>query len=154
MRALAESGVALGPLRAYSQRVPGEGLNAEKLGVLRRWGTGLQSDPRDEVAAAGRAITLLIEEIERLHVLVWDRRLYPEATPEMPSPPAEAAPAEEVEPQSKRRSLTGALRGRVRRAAPEASPQPELSPGADFLRPADRDAGDEPGDLSSSPSGL
>src|SRR5262245_39972593 len=43
-------------------------LDAEKLEVLNRWGTGLQTDARAEVAAAGRAILLLIDEIERLHV--------------------------------------------------------------------------------------
>lgn len=55
------------------------GFKADELDQLRRWGSGLQNDSREEVAAAGRAIVLLIEEIERLHVLAWDRRLYPEA---------------------------------------------------------------------------
>jgi hypothetical protein len=54
------------------------GLKADELEQLRRWGNGLQHDPREEVSAAGRAIVLLIEEIERLHVLAWDRRLYPD----------------------------------------------------------------------------
>jgi hypothetical protein len=54
------------------------GLKADELEQLRRWGAGLQQDPRLEVSAAGRAIVLLIEEIERLHVLVWDHRLYPD----------------------------------------------------------------------------
>ena len=58
------------------------GFKADELDQLRRWGTGLQNDVREEVAAAGRAIVLLIEEIERLHVLVWDRRLYPDEPPE------------------------------------------------------------------------
>jgi hypothetical protein len=54
------------------------GLDAEKLAALERWGAGLQNDPRPEVAASGRAILMLIEEIERLHVVVWERRLYPQ----------------------------------------------------------------------------
>jgi hypothetical protein len=58
------------------------GFKADELDQLRRWGTGLQNDVREEVAAAGRAIVLLIEEIERLHVLVWDRRLYPDDRPD------------------------------------------------------------------------
>lgn len=58
--------------------VPNDGLDAEKLQVLARWATGLRADQRDELAAAGRAIELLIEEIERLHVLLWGRQLYPE----------------------------------------------------------------------------
>ena len=60
------------------------GLKADELEQLRRWGAGLQQDPRLEVSAAGRAIVLLIEEIERLHVLVWDRRLYPPEDDDLP----------------------------------------------------------------------
>jgi hypothetical protein len=60
------------------------GLNADELEQLRRWGAGLQQDPRLEVSAAGRAIVLLIEEIERLHVLVWDHRLYPHGDADLP----------------------------------------------------------------------
>lgn len=57
-----------------------DGLDAEKLQILARWAGGLRADQRDELAAAGRAIELLIEEIERLHVLLWGRQLYPEPT--------------------------------------------------------------------------
>lgn len=57
-----------------------DGLDAEKLQILGRWAEGLRADQRDELAAAGRAIELLIEEIERLHVLLWGRQLYPEPT--------------------------------------------------------------------------
>ena len=57
-----------------------DGLDAEKLQILARWAAGLRADQRDELAAAGRAIELLIEEIERLHVLLWGRQLYPEPT--------------------------------------------------------------------------
>jgi hypothetical protein len=63
----------------YCQVVSAPGLDAEKLDVLRRWGGGLQGDGREEVAAAGRAILLLIEEIERLHILLWDKKLFPDA---------------------------------------------------------------------------
>jgi hypothetical protein len=63
-----------------------ERLNAEKLDVLGRWGSGLASDPRDEVRAAGKAISLLIEEIERLHVELWHAR----DKSEPPVPPAAA----------------------------------------------------------------
>ena len=62
--------------------MPDSELKADELEQLRRWGTGLRSDARAEVAAAGRAIELLIEEIERLHVLIWDRLLYPETAAE------------------------------------------------------------------------
>ena len=60
------------------------GLDAEKLAVLRGWGEGLECDQREEVAAAGRAILMLVDEIERLHVLMWGRHLYPEQMPAGP----------------------------------------------------------------------
>jgi len=108
--------------------VAGTELDAEKLAVLRRWGVGLQTDGRDEVSAAGRAILLLIEEIERLHVLVWDRRLYPDVPVPPPSPSA-AAEAEEGAPQT----TYQALRDRLRRRADEGgSPRPEASGGEAF----------------------
>jgi hypothetical protein len=46
-------------------------LDDEKLETLRGWGTGLAADGRDEFRAAGKAIMILIEEIERLQVEVW-----------------------------------------------------------------------------------
>ena len=46
-------------------------LDDEKLETLRRWGAGLSADGRDELRAAGKAILILIEEIERLQVDVW-----------------------------------------------------------------------------------
>ena len=49
-------------------------LDDEKLETLRRWGTGLGADGRDELRAAGKAILILIEEIERLQVDVWHTR--------------------------------------------------------------------------------
>jgi hypothetical protein len=49
-------------------------LDEEKLDTLGRWGEGLTHDGREEVAAAGRAILMLVEEIERLHVDLWNAR--------------------------------------------------------------------------------
>ena len=49
-------------------------LDEEKLEMLRTWGEGLVSDGRDEIRAAGRAISMLVEEIERLHVDLWHAR--------------------------------------------------------------------------------
>jgi hypothetical protein len=97
------------------------GLNAENLEQLRRWGAGLQKDPREEVAAAGRAILLLIEEVERLHVLVWDRRLYG-VEPEPPEPPP----------------LDSSLRSRLRRLV-DRNPQANPAPDAVFPRDSTAD---------------
>jgi hypothetical protein len=54
--------------------VPRQRLDEEKIETLRLWGEGLQNDPREEVRAAGRAITLLVEEIEHLNVDLWNVR--------------------------------------------------------------------------------
>ena len=53
-------------------------LDDDKINTLRRWGEGLQAaDGREELRAAGRAILLLIEELERLHVELWRDRPAP-----------------------------------------------------------------------------
>jgi hypothetical protein len=49
-------------------------LDEEKLEMLATWGEGLLADGRDELRAAGRAILLLVEEIERLNVDLWHAR--------------------------------------------------------------------------------
>ena len=77
-----------------------ERLDADRLEVLRRWGEGLGQDSRDEVRAAGKAITLLVAEVERLHVEVWHAR---------PEPPQSAVDAQ---------PLWGTLLGRFRRRPP------------------------------------
>lgn len=43
-------------------------LDEAKLEALRRWGQGLRGASTEEHAAAGRAILMLIEEIERLRL--------------------------------------------------------------------------------------
>lgn len=116
-------------VRLYARAVLDRGLDAEKLEILRGWGSGLEGDPRAEVAAAGRAIMLLIEEIERLHVLVWDRKLYPDVT--IPRPFEALLPAGDPDSPS---SLHEALRERVLRGSPDAFPQAEPAAEADFHR--------------------
>jgi hypothetical protein len=59
--------------------VPGqrdwERLDAEKIETLRRWGNGLATGGRDdELRAAGRAILMLAEEIDRLSRDLWHAR--------------------------------------------------------------------------------
>ena len=57
-----------------------ERLDDERIEILRTWGAGLSSDPREELRAAGKAITVLIDEIDRLHVDVWNARARPAST--------------------------------------------------------------------------
>ena len=66
---LARSRRREGPLSLPQQR-----LDEAKVETLRSWGEGLQTDPREEVRAAGRAITMLVEEIERLNIDLWHAR--------------------------------------------------------------------------------
>src|SRR5262249_29079349 len=54
--------------------VSGHRLDDEKLETLRSWGAGLAADGRDELRAAGKAILILVEEIDRLQVDLWRRR--------------------------------------------------------------------------------
>jgi hypothetical protein len=54
--------------------------------MLRRWGDGLSRDDREEVRAAGRAILMLSDEIERLHVELWHARDHSEAAAEASEP--------------------------------------------------------------------
>jgi hypothetical protein len=49
-------------------------LDEERLEVLRAWGTGLAIDTRAELRAAGKAIMILIDEIDRLRVEVKQAR--------------------------------------------------------------------------------
>jgi hypothetical protein len=43
-------------------------LEEDKLEALRRWGQGLRNASTEEQAAAGRAILMLVEEVERLRL--------------------------------------------------------------------------------------
>jgi hypothetical protein len=82
-------------------------LDSEQIELLRAWGAGLATDERDEVRAAGKAITLLVDEIDRLNIDLWNLR-----AGEEPAPP----PVDVAEP-----ALGSALRDRLRRrtARPE-----------------------------------
>jgi hypothetical protein len=66
-------------------------MDEERLEILRSWGIGLASDDREELRAAGKAITVLIEEIDRLQVDLWNARA-------VEREPVEREPREPVEP--------------------------------------------------------
>jgi hypothetical protein len=87
-----------------------ERLDEERIDMLRRWGEGLGRDERDEVRAAGRAILLLIEEVEQLHVDLWNERSQRGATQPLEDVEEEAEPAV----QASLRARLGQL-GRKRR---------------------------------------
>ena len=85
-------------------------LDDEKLETLRSWGAGLSADDRDELRAAGKAILILIEEIEQLQVDVWHARSggADDAAPARPTAGDEEPAAE----------LDTTLRGRLGRLLP------------------------------------
>lgn len=49
-------------------------VDADQLETLRTWAEGLSQDHRSEVKAAAKAILLLCEEVERLHIELWKCR--------------------------------------------------------------------------------
>ena len=51
-----------------------ERLDEERLETLRAWGTGLSTSARDELRAAGKAILMLVDEIDRLEADLWNAR--------------------------------------------------------------------------------
>lgn len=53
----------------------GDRLDEERIEILRGWGAGLAADGREELRAAGKAITVLVEEIDRLQVDLWNARV-------------------------------------------------------------------------------
>jgi hypothetical protein len=89
---------------------PVTSLDEQKLSLLRAWGSGLERDEREEVAAAGRAILLLIDEVEQLHVELWHARTAQAPAPA--EPPEE--PVEEPAAPVARPSLGAALRNRLK----------------------------------------
>ncbi len=51
-----------------------ERLDEERLETLRTWGAGLSTSARDELRAAGKAILMLVDEIDRLEADLWNAR--------------------------------------------------------------------------------
>jgi hypothetical protein len=52
-----------------------ERLDEERLEILRGWGAGLSTDSREELRAAGKAILVLIDEVDLLQVDLWNARV-------------------------------------------------------------------------------
>jgi hypothetical protein len=80
-------------------------LDESKIEQLRAWGAGLVADGNYELRATGKAILLLIEEIERLHVDLWNAK-----TTQDQDQPVHADGDREVQA-----SLNRTLRGRLSR---------------------------------------
>ena len=87
-----------------------ERLDEQKIETLQSWAEGLLRDERSELRAAAKAILLLIEEIEHLHVDLWHAR--DEGSEES----AEIDPDEEDVPDVPTSTLREALARRLRAA--------------------------------------
>jgi hypothetical protein len=101
---------------------PVTSLDEQKLSLLRSWGAGLERDEREEVAAAGRAILLLIEEVEQLHVELWHARTTAAPAPPPAEPPEQ--PPEEPAPPVTRQTLGTTLRNRLKGVGHSRAEQP------------------------------
>lgn len=102
-------------------------LDEEKLEALRSWGERLRQAGGEESAAVGRAILMLVEEIDRLHIDLWHARMRARDGDPAPDTPAEA------EPEPIASSLHARLQRAMRRepAASQVEPEPEQSPESD-----------------------
>ena len=78
-----------------------ERLDEQKIDTLHSWAEGLLRDERSELRASAKAILLLIEEIEHLHVDLWHAR---------DSGEVDAEPDAEVPPPTLRSVLARRLR--------------------------------------------
>jgi hypothetical protein len=76
LRRIASTGV-----RSRLGSVAGERLTDDQLAALKDWGEGLAAVEHAEMQAAGRAIRMLVQEIEALQREEWHRRLENEAAP-------------------------------------------------------------------------
>jgi hypothetical protein len=68
------------------ERALNERLDEDKIEQLRRWGSGLANAEGDEFRATGKAILLLIDEIEALHVDLWNAKTALELSDEREEP--------------------------------------------------------------------
>lgn len=94
-------------------------LDEEKLEALRSWGEKLRQTSGEESAAVGRAILMLVEEIDRLHIELWHARL----------PPSEGEPvATGGTPKDTDPPVSAALHVRLRRALRRGPDSPAAEP--------------------------
>ena len=101
-------------------------LDEDKLEALRSWGMKLRQGGDEESVAVGRAILMLVDEIDRLHIDLWHARLQEDS--EDAAPTDVAAEAEEVPVASR---LHGRLQRALRRNSSPAAPPPTEEAGPD-----------------------
>lgn len=105
-------------------------LDEEKLEALRSWGEGLRQTSNEESAAVGRAILMLVEEIDRLHIELWHARIQPRG-----EEPVATGETDERREQPVASSLHARLQGMLRRGGAAAVEQPGSEPEDDTTSP-------------------
>lgn len=105
-------------------------LDEEKLEALRSWGERLRQAGGDESAAVGRAILLLVEEIDRLHIELWHARMQARDGEALAASESTGA---EPEPEPIAAGLHTRLQQALRRdpRSEPAEPRPEPAPKPD-----------------------
>jgi hypothetical protein len=101
-------------------------LDEEKLEALRSWGERLRQTSGEEYAAVGRAILLLVEEIDRLNIDLWNARLQRQQEQLVESHPTGAEQGPEQE--SVAPTLHMRLRRALRRGSDASAAEPEETP--------------------------
>lgn len=105
-----------------------ERLDEERLETLREWGAGLSTSARDELRAAGKAILMLVDEVDRLDADLWNARA---AAKEAAAAAAAAAAVAEAEAAGRGEAAAadGAPPGRTAQAEPARErPAPTAKP--------------------------
>ena len=98
-------------------------LDEEKLEALRSRGERLREAGGEESAAVGRAILMLVEEIDRLHIELWHARIQPND---------EIAEATDQAIEVEEEPVASGLHARLRRLLrSEAADEPVEEPVAD-----------------------
>jgi len=101
-------------------------LDEEKLEALRTWGERLRKSGGEEYAAVGRAILMLVEEIDRLHIELWHSRM--QSSEEEPAAAIDASSeGEEPVVSSLQTRLQRVLRRNVA-GGPVEPPAPDTEP--------------------------
>ena len=97
-------------------------MDEDQFEAVRQWGEGLQGDPREEISAAGRAIVLLAEEVERLERELWslktavvDPASAADGVPAMSPPDAVEAGTVDATLRARARHFVGGLYSRPAR---------------------------------------
>ena len=105
-------------------------LDEEKLEALRSWGERLRQAGGEEYAAVGRAILMLVEEIDRLHIELWHARMQPSEQEPLATEQAVA----EVHEEPVASSLHGRLQKVLRRDR-SSDPVEPPAPGPEGIAP-------------------